>query len=443
MSINLFVDKEIIPSDGSLELLYSLEKEIPEESASIYVYPDVHYKKGASVTNGLVIKSKNKIIPACLGIENCGFTFGLIDKNQNLDNMIYAAKILSRNHFCKKKYIKEFIIEKFDEYLRIDFEKKREMYLAIGFKDVEKLIKTSVSFLKKNNLDTLAAKSLCTLGTGNHFFELHKIISSDNNDLKDNYIIIVHSDSIQVGEYINNYFSNLSETEFFPFLLRTKLKIKYRMLQFHFFIKNGILVKDLKNFLKLCYSRNEGRVIDKDSIIGQNLLFAHNLASIFGEINRRELINRFEEICGIKVNILGSHSHDSISIEKYNEQDYIIHRNGVQNIGKDKYFILPQAMGVGLIVMQNPMNEVAFFSANHGTGRLQDKHIAKEAYDEKQTEDEMKEHDVVLYRSGKGNIAEQNHNAFKDINIIAEQMKKYNLGVPVARTKPVFVIKDS
>ncbi|RHQ88723.1 hypothetical protein DWX80_19045 [Ruminococcus sp. AF21-3] len=60
-------------------------------------------------------------------------------------------------------------------------------------------------------------------------------------------------------------------------------------------------------------------------------------------------------------------------------------------------------------VMKNTFNEDAYFSTNHGTGRMQDKHIAKEQYTEKETTKEMGERKVSLFRVGNGSLAEQKY----------------------------------
>jgi hypothetical protein len=48
---------------------------------------------------------------------------------------------------------------------------------------------------------------------------------------------------------------------------------------------------------------------------------------------------------------------------------------------------------------------------------------------------------IKLYRVGGGNMAEQNKKAFKDAVPVIECMKKFNLGIKIAKTKPVAIIK--
>ena len=48
---------------------------------------------------------------------------------------------------------------------------------------------------------------------------------------------------------------------------------------------------------------------------------------------------------------------------------------------------------------------------------------------------------MKLYRVGKGNISEQNPNAFKDVFAVTEMMKKENLGERVAKLRPICSMK--
>ncbi len=63
--------------------------------------------------------------------------------------------------------------------------------------------------------------------------------------------------------------------------------------------------------------------------------------------------------------------------------------------------------------MSNPNNESTYYSSNHGVGRFLDKHVAKKEFNNENTEEELKKRNMKLYRVGKGNISEQNPNAFK------------------------------
>ena len=103
--------------------------------------------------------------------------------------------------------------------------------------------------------------------------------------------------------------------------------------------------------------------------------------------------------------------------------------------------MLPSAMGNYSYILKNPRNREAFYSANHGTGRMKDKHIARENYTEKETINDLENKRIKFYHIGNGNIAEQSLKAFKSIDTVLSDMKKYNLGSKVAKTMPILIMK--
>ena len=441
MAVKYFVDENLIPDDGSKDVLAKLDRKITYPGTELYVYPDVHYKNGARVVNGLLIKSRKYIYPACLGVENCGFTLGYTDKEASQQKLAEAAGKFAEKSFERKKYSENYILHYFAKCLRRDFKEKRSLYEAIGYHNADVLIQDSVHYLKRNRLAKLASDSLCSLGGGNHFIEIHKFAESKEENLNGRYMVIVHSDSVSVGDRINLLYSNLSELDYLESRIRIKSKLKYRLMQMYYFTLRGIIFKSPFELINMCVSQKDYRSVKWNTPLGRDLLFAHNIASVFGEMNRRELLRSFSNTAGIKISPFTSHCHDNVTIETYQGKKYVIHRNGVQKAGSDEYFVLPQAMGKGLILMKNPKNEKAFYSANHGTGRFKDKPAARCIYSEDETEKQLINHHISLFRVGSGNLAEQNYAAFKDIDAVAEQMEKYHLGTPIARTVPIAVIK--
>lgn len=443
MNVKFFVDEKYIPDDGSRKIISILDSKICDKYTEVYIFPDVHYKKGARVVNGLLIKSAKYIFPACLGVANCGFTFGIRrkDNSDTDEKIINEIKKISENYFYKKNYSEKEILIKLTNIIEKEYEKEKELFHFLKYYDVNKLTYSIISFLKKYNLMKKIKKDICVLGGGNHFCEVHKIQESIDENLINHYLFIVHSDSISVGDHINLIYSNLSELDFLPFRYRMLKKTRYRMIQLGYFSKNGLIFKDFKNVCKLIFSQKDYRCIDVCSPLGKNILFAHSVASLFGELNRQEILSSFDMNNEEKIKILGSHSHDSITIEKYDETENVLQRNGVQKIGHDPYFVLPNAMGQPIYIFKNAVNENCFFSANHGTGRISDKNIARKLFSETETEEELEKNKIKLFRVGNGNLAEQNAKAFKNIDIIANEMERNHMGTIIAKTNPIAIIK--
>ena len=442
MSLKYLVDNKYIPQDGSQQII---QKFVDNTKSDVLVFPDVHMKKGAKIANGMLVSSDYNIYLSCLGVENCGYSFGKIHENDQeklVQGFAEFSKIL-RDRINVPKYSSSEILELFDKYLRLDYERKDFLYNYLGFDNVDDLILMAHQILDKNIIK-MASNTLCTLGGGNHFFELHKITDVYDSDRLKNgdFIYMLHSDSISVGDTIYELFSDLHEMKG-----NNSLRAKYRIFKFKIYqhayfrrlckVINGI-DDDLELILK---PKNDYEAIDVRTDLGRVLMIAHNLSSVFGEMNRDAIINLWEETQGISYEKMGSHSHDNITAEQNFGAIKIVHRNGVQNIGEDEYCILPSAMGNYSYVMKNAYNEEVFFSTNHGTGRMQDKHIARDEHTETMTKEEMKKANVSLFRVGSGNLAEQNMHAFKDPTVIVNEMEKFKLARKAAKTHPVAVIK--
>ncbi len=441
MSVKYFVDENLIPNDGSKEILNVFNKNIDFSHTEIYIYPDVHYKSGARVVNGMLIKSKQHIYPACLGVENCGFTFGKI-KNSSIEELQESFKKYSQNlkdYGAYDNYSWDYIYNLFITHLKNDFEKRPEFYEFLDIKTIDQAIqKTNNAFTK--DIKYRAISGLCSLGGGNHFFEVHQVVEDikENSEFKTgDFVFILHTDSIGVGDIINLRYSNLSEWDYLKGWNAQKQKLKFKIKQCLHFLKIDCFFTTPLETLKLLFSQKDYRTIKANSSIGKNLLFEHNLASFFGEMNRDLIIQNWATENNIKIEKISSHNHCSVEYQ----DEYIFQRNGVQYVGNDKYLFLPSAMGNYSYIMENSYNKDAFYTTNHGVGRLQDKHIARGNFTDDGTIKDLESKSICLYRVGRGKLAEQNLNAFKDIKIIIDEMQKQNLATPVVKTKPIAIIK--
>ena len=327
-------------------------------------------------------------------------------------------------------------------------EKYQYLFEFVNINSLEELKRSTKELLTKKQID-IARKTLGTLGGGNHFFELQCIEESYHSDFCNGDIIfILHSDSIAVGDSINLLFSNLSELDHLKFKPKGELiRLLNRFRQLNYFLfQTKLFWKEPYEILKLLFSQNDFRTVDADSEMGKTLIKVFFLASIFGDMNRDMILKNYEKTAKvfcekIELTTIGSHSHDSLMVEKYNDRYKIVQRNGVQRVKEEQYFILPGALGTESYIMQNPKNEAAFYSANHGVGRFLDKHIAKKEFDENSTKQELEKRNIKLFRVGAGNIGEQHPNAFKNVFEVTEIMKKENLGYRVAKLRPICSMK--
>lgn len=450
-----FIDENLIPDDGSYDIIKNFEQKWEKKDVEIALYPDLHHKKNSKVVNGMLTSSDNMIIPAMLGVENCGFTFGKIENMFIQDRIIleksfelYSHKL--KAYDSKKKYSNNFLRQELLKRITQLFQDKEiKIFEYLSITSLEELNETFEQNFTSDFLK-LASRSLGTLGGGNHFFELYYIekIYDDSFGMKlGDIIFILHSDSIEIGDRVNLLFSNLSELNYLTGIKRIKRVGRERIRQFMYFaFGNSLLFSQWKDIKNLILNEDAYRMIYAASKLGKSLVFMFFLAAVFGEMNREIILAQYEKLLltmkkKCRLIPLGSHSHDSINVELINGKLRIVQRNGVQFLGDSPLFVLPGALGTASYIFKNNKNRNAFYSANHGVGRLIDKHIAREKFSGIDMNEVVKQRDVKLYRVGKGNILEQHPDSFKNIEGVVDVMEKNYLGYKVAKLRPITSLK--
>lgn len=452
MQINYLLDDSLIPDDGSRSVIENFVTRAVDDSLKVTIYPDVHYKKGSHVVNGMLTES-NYIYPSMLGVTNCGFNFGKIE-SARIDEIDIKSALENYSKVLKAYnwtyiYSENEVMDIFENYLNESLDEKRNEQLLrlVGLNNRDQLVGFAKKALK-GRLFNFARKTLGTLGGGNHFFEIQRVEEAyEDKDIIDSYIYILHSDSISVGDQVALLFSNLSELNYLPIKKRIVKKMFYRLLQVRMLLKfPKCIFLDFNSVISLFFSSNPARKIDCKKPLGKLLLSYYHLASIFGKMNRDKIVAglkyEFNKIdTTVKIVNFGSHSHDSINVETIEGENKIIQRNGVQHVADDEYFILPGALGTESYLMRNNTNNTVYNSTNHGVGRILDKHLAVSEFNDKDTLEKITKTGMSIYRVGSGKISEQDPSAFKNVETVIKTMENSGLGVRKARLSPIGSMK--
>ena len=300
MQIKYLVDSELIPDDGSSEVIARFAEGVDDSSGETLIYPDIHYKKGARSVNGMLIASDDRIFPALLGVANCGFTFGRIEgarieqKEQLLDS--FAA--YSQNA-GPKNLSNDEARERLAQYIREVLRKTTDNTFAFCGIHEDADIEALIDSVCPPRVLRAVSNTLGYLGGGNHFFELHRVdkVHEELNGLRvDDIIFILHTDSLYAGNLINLLFSNLSELEYLKGLAGYKTRLRMRLSQLRYFTTfSKLFFKNPKESLKLLFSNNDQRSIDAHSELGKRLLVAFAIASAVGDMNRNQILNDYIE----------------------------------------------------------------------------------------------------------------------------------------------------
>jgi len=105
--------------------------------------------------------------------------------------------------------------------------------------------------------------------------------------------------------------------------------------------------------------------------------------------------------------------------------------------------LIPGDMGTTsyvLVGVERAMKET-WGSTCHGAGRVLSRGAAKRAARGRSIEKEMEEKGILLIAKGKGTIAEEMPEAYKDVNIVVDIVEKAGLSKKVVRIVPMGVIK--
>ena len=430
MAVSFLIDKDYVPNDGSIERLSNFQSQYP--NASVLVFPDIHYKEGARVVNGMLTHHSDRIIPEMLGVENCGFLFGSFSNTTLTEaSLMQAAKkwSLQVKDYSSKAVISEgHALELLFEYFknhRSEYSSVRKILDLTNDDDFERKIKI---LLKNRYLAQALKRGIGTLGGGNHFFEFMK-------DKRNVYFFAIHSDSVLFGERVNNICSNLNEIAHNKIFVRMVKSFRIRLSQTLMLLRYVRTLEDLKDFHKLCYSTSGDRSVKCSSRIGRRILLLYMVANAVGGINRLRLLEVFlkssETISGRKpvVNIISNLAHDKLEVL---ENGDVIQRNGVQKV-HNELFYLPGALGTSAYLMRGKGNELAYKSCNHGVGRLVPK--------TKVTSDMSEDFSISVLRVGSSELGLQKANYFKDVKEVTKQMEKYGTAQVVSELSPFLSIK--
>lgn len=311
----------------------------------IRLMPDIH--AGAGCTIGTTMTIRDKIVPNLVGVDiGCGMAVAIL-KEQHIE----LEKL--------DKVIRQYVPAGFD--IRID---KHRFADDIELEDLR--------CAKHVNLDR-AAKSIGTLGGGNHFIEVDR----DNSGT---LYLVVHTGSRHLGVEIASYYQRLayeqlnrsSDAEVQAVITRLKAEGKQKQIESE--------IKKLKNTKRTDIPKHlayvEGQAFD-------NYIHDMRIAQNFASMNRHAIVD-------VIVKNMGFHVIDSfITIHNYIDLDNMILRKGAVSAQAGERLIIPINMRDGSLVCVGKGNPEWNYSAPHGAGRLMSRADAKQSFTVSEFKKEM------------------------------------------------------
>ena len=306
------------------------------EGASIRIMPDVHWGKGCTI--GTTMTVRDKVVPNLVGVDiGCGmYTVDLGKEEIDLARFDEAAHYVpsGRNLWDGRQ-------EKFDLLgLRC--------YRAL--KDTKRI-----------------ARSLGTLGGGNHFIEIDR--SADGT----NYLVI-HTGSRNLGKQVAEYYQNiaidLSHGKDELFRARDELIRRYKAEG-----RRGELQEALKDLNRAFQAKAAEIPADLAFLFGSYLAdYLHDIeiCQDFARRNREVLARVLLERTGL---VAGEAFH---TIHNYIDTEERILRKGAIAAHAGERVLIPINMRDGSILAVGRGEPDWNWSAPHGAGRLMSRTAAKE-----------------------------------------------------------------
>jgi len=283
----------------------------------VALMPDTHMGYGMPI--GGVIACKNAVIPNAVGVDiGCG--------------MGYVLTNLDADSFSKEDLRK--MIDEIQKVVPTGFNKHKDAQSWDEFVNAPDLK------VIQDNLEN-ASKSLGTLGGGNHFIELQKVASGDNEG---KLAIMIHSGSRNLGKVIGDYYNNIAKE------------------------LNAMYHSDLDPSWDLAF-------LPTDSEEGKEYIDAMNFALDFAKENRRVMMERVKDvvfdIADRDVAILNEVNihHNYASLENHMGKNVWVHRKGAIRVDEGTDGIIPGSQGTASYIVKGLGNIHSLKSASHGAGR--------------------------------------------------------------------------
>ena len=474
--VHMFVSPEIMPGEDALEELHQLAGAEGLEHP-IVAMPDVHYKGRNPAPTGIVLLSRDRLIPFAIdkGI-NCGMRMVRTDIPASACtapriDALYAElqrQIPIQPHHVpvlRKKEVQRALTEgarwAAERYelpeSELDYIERRGSMFDGTDVDPDEVMRSVPDLAIKK-----ARRAIGTLGAGNHFLELQEIVEVLDPEKarllgleKGKVLFMMHTGSGAVGGLTMRYYSTHGRLE----KLSERLPFELSKLRFHL-AKGGLAPRDLAMLWKYMFAHRKFFTIPAESHQGRRFVQAVYAASNFGFVNRMAITEAVRDATrstfgDTPMPLLFDCSHVTIQQEEHAGEKVWVHRHGANvalppsrcaghpvfgrtgqpipvpgSMGADSY------IGVGV-----EGNHKTYCSANHGAGRVLDKPQAMAQWSEQSVEQEMAARHIRLYRGGTMNIAEQAPGSFKDIEQVIQVMRRLHIAQPVVRVRPLATMK--
>ena len=450
LPIRLFLTPDLFPDAATMAQLEELAN-APGLGHYVAVLPDVH-RKGRNISpTGTVVVSPNSLVPRAMDIGiNCGLRMICSDirvrnlSPSTLDDLFGTLRRTVPGHQQEGEGLSKADVA--DIFVRGGAWSAHRFGLSED--ELHRIEDRATTPTDTDDAEAILAsipdkavkkgrRRFCTLGGGNHFLELQEIVEVLDRDLASllglsagDAVFMLHSCGRGVAKKVMGAYLPELEQRFRP--------------------RQGAMAGS--PFWSIPADSEEGRKFARAIAAVSNFGYANRIA-ITEQI--RAAVRQVLRDDSLSLPLLYDCSHVSIKREQWNGERVWIHRHGASRALPPSRFAghpvfsktgqpvpIPGSMGHDSFIGATEEPAVgAFYSVNHGAGRVLDKPDAAATFSEAQVLDEMRNKNIRLYRYGIDNIVEQAPGSFKDVAQVNRAVSALHLAKPVVRLRPVAVLK--
>lgn len=457
----IYANKNIKIENEAIRQLYNTASLGPVKR--VLCTPDIHV--GFGVPIGTVVGLNDAVIPSAVGYDiNCGMTMltagikydeivlndlmhqihNKIPLGEGKDNISFSGEILSAILRGGIRGLYSAVIRKsfkklYPEVHRL-FEDISPEYVAQHIEDNGEM-PAVIEHIPERALSR-GRSQFATLGGGNHFIEIQRIISIEDGRVaerwglaKDGLSIMIHSGSRGFGHEIGGFFMRLAAE----------------------------------------YDRRRGYVVpnsnlayfDIDSSEGCAYINSMYAAANFAYVNRHLIFliirSIFQKnIRGAKINLVYDVPHNIAKYEKVGDERYFVHRKGATrayppSMVRNTIFadtgqpiLIPGSMGTRSYLLVGEEGAIeTLYSVNHGAGRVMSRsaasgkrrrgRVSPSLISDEEFRRSME--DIYLVCGDRSSIKEEAPAAYKDIDEVVSTVVGAGIARVVAIMKPIGVLK--
>ncbi len=425
----------IIKNDRTLEQLRNMAT-LPGIQRYALAMPDAHQGYGFCI-GGVVALSKEEggISPGGVGFDiNCGVrvlksNLAYDDVKPKLRELLEKINNAVPNGLgseSKKRFSR-------DELMEV-LEKGAEYMVSNGYGVKSDLLNCEEGGRMKEADPSLisdkalkrGAPQLGTLGSGNHFVDIHVVDEIYDEEVAKRFGIfegqvtfMVHCGSRGLGHQVASDYLRIIEKS------------------------HPEIVASLPD-RELAYAPSGSQE-------AEDYFKAMSAAANYAWANRQMIMHNIREVVSqmfdnsyesLGLDLHYDVCHNICKVEKHNGVECYVHRKGATRSFEGEKVIIPGSMGTSSYLLVGGKNslEKSFGSTAHGAGRVMSRAKAKKTIPPEQVEREMKSKGIALISSTIKGMSEESSHVYKDIDEVIRVTDNLGISRKIARLRPIGVI---